>query len=73
MAKLPVAKLPLPDGMSWTFTVDGVNMSPSIWPTTDGGTCVLLRWDPRDTGVQGALEQATRALADFVASRRVVE
>ena len=71
-APLPVAKLSLPDGMRWSFTVDGINMNPSIWPTTDGGTLVELKWDPRDTALQTALEEATRDLSDFVSSRRVV-
>ncbi|MXY80067.1 MAG: hypothetical protein F4Y94_10380 [Chloroflexi bacterium] len=72
-APLPVAKLTLPDGMRWSFTVDGINMNPSIWPTTDGGTAIELKWDPRDTALQTALEEATRDLSDFVSSRRVVQ
>lgn len=67
------AQIDLPDGMRWTFTVDGVNMNPSIWPTTDGGTAIKIQWDEKNTGIQDDLEKQAQAFLEKIRSFHIVE
>lgn len=68
-------RIDLPDGMNWTFSVEGQDMFPTgeDWPTTDGGTAIGLRWDPRNTGVQDALEDGFDKLLETIRSYRIVK
>lgn len=69
-----VVRLPLPDGMAWMFLVDGQAMYPAdLWPSTDGGTVIEVRYDIEDQSQQDAMVAMAEKFLDDIRANQIVK